>query len=75
MLKCTQSNGLTKGREVKNKRLIIFLSIFVFLAVIVVLSSTVFSLKTVSVQLAQVDSAEINNLDESQEIENPEQII
>ena len=42
---------------------------------IVVLSSTVFSLKTVSVQLAQVDSAEINNPDQSQEIENPEQII
>lgn len=45
----------------KNKKLIIFLSIFVFLAVIVVLSSTVFTLHSVSVKLVTDPEAALAN--------------
>lgn len=48
----------------KNKRLIIFLSIFVFLAVIVVLSSTVFTLHSVSVKLVTDPDAEVTNAEQ-----------
>lgn len=59
----------------KNKRLIIFLSIFVFLAVIVVLSSTVFSLRSVAVEFAPDPFEQSQNADEPKEVANANEII